>query len=171
MSRKIDGAVRPALALLLALGVAACASTGGETTRVETRTPPPVVELPPQARAEIPQPAPQRPPSPAVESLLAQALTASKNGDHANAVSLLERAQRIEPRNPLVWNRMALERLQEGRYGQAESLALKSNLYAAGAPDLRLRNWRIIAEARTKQGDREGAREAERQASAIAAGR
>lgn len=161
--------VRSALVLLLALGLAACASTGGDIAPVEERAP--QVEIPPQARAEIPQPAPQRPPSPAVESLLAQALTASKKGDHANAVSLLERAQRIEPRNALVWNRLALERLQEGRYGQAESMALKSNLYAAGMPDLRLRNWRVIAEARRQQGNTSGAREAEQQARAIEAGR
>ncbi len=172
MRIELVGVARPMLVVSLAIGIGACASTGGETVRVEERSsPPPVVEIPPQARVEVPEPAPQRAPSPAVESLLAQALAASKNGDHGNAVSLLERAQRIEPRNPLVWNRLALERLQEGRYAQAESLALKSNLYAAGAPDLRLRNWRVIAEARRKQGNSSGARDAERQASAIAGGR
>lgn len=155
--------------LLLAVLLSACASTGGDIAPVEERgsaasTPPPM------ARAPMPETAPKRAPNPAVQALLAQALEASRNGDSAAAVSLLERAQRIEPRNPLVWNRLALVRLQQAQYAQAESLALKSNLYAGSEPQLRLRNWRLIAEARRKQGDQAGAREAERQAQTLDGG-
>lgn len=161
--------------LLLAAVISGCASTGGDIAPVEERevvadgvlSEPP----PPLARAQIPESAPARPTSPAVEALLAQALVASRNGDQAGAVSLLERAQRIEPRNALVWNRLALARLQEGQYAQAESLALKSNLYASGNSELQLRNWRVIAEARRKQGDAGGAQQADRQAQSIEAGR
>lgn len=159
---------------LLAATLGACATTGGDIVPVEergARAPAERSEVPPVARAEIPPPAAPRPSNAAVEALLAQALEASRNGDHASAVSLLERAQRIEPRNPLVWNRLALVRLQQGQYAQAESLALKSNLYAGGSPDLRLRNWRLIAEARRQQGDSGGMREAERQVQALEAGR
>ena len=160
-------------ALLLAALVSACATTtGGDSTPVPVEERRPLSEPvpPPLARAQIPETAPARPPSPAVEALLAQALSASRNGDPAGAVSLLERAQRIEPRNALVWNRLALARLQQAQYAQAESLAQKSNLYAGGDAELRVRNWRLIAEARRKQGDTAGARDAERKAQTIGAG-
>lgn len=153
----------PSLMILLA----ACAgppSRESAPAPVEEQSTTPAV--PPMARAPVPEAAPPRPANPAVESLLAQALDASRRGDQAGAISLLERAQRIEPRNALVWNRMALVRLQEGQYVQAESLALKSNLYASGNPELRVRNWRLIAEARRGRGDTQGARDAERHAKA-----
>lgn len=155
----------------LTLLVAACATpTSREPARVPVEEQSGPASIPPLARAPVPEAAPPKPANPAVESLLAQALVASKKGDQAGALSLLERAQRIEPRNALVWNRMALARLQQGEFAQAESLALKSNLYAAGNSELQVRNWRVIAEARRNQGDAKGARDAERRAQTAAGG-
>ena len=39
----------------------------------------------------------------------------------------LERALRIEPRNPSLWHELAGVRLLEGHYEQADSLAQRSN--------------------------------------------
>ena len=76
------------------------------------------------------------------------------------AAATLERALRIEPDNPLVWNRLAKVRLEQGRPEQAEATAMKSNALAADRPALWPENWGIIADARSRQGDDAGAAEA-----------
>lgn len=88
--------------------------------------------------------------------------SAEASGDPNRAAAVLERALRIEPNNPLVWHRLAASRLQQGRFAQAEAVALKSNALATGNSTLRSANWAIVAEARTALGDHEGAAEATR---------
>jgi predicted Zn-dependent protease len=83
------------------------------------------------------------------------------------AAAVLERALRIEPRNPLIWQRLARLRLQQDMPRQAESLAAKSNSLAAGDSFLLADNWRLIASAREQQGDRAGAEAARRRAAAL----
>jgi tetratricopeptide (TPR) repeat protein len=68
------------------------------------------------------------------------------------AVAPLERALRIEPRNPFLWQELARLRLQQGQYQQAEGLAARSNGWAE--------NWRLIGQARLKRGDHQGAQAA-----------
>ncbi|MEJ2154345.1 MAG: tetratricopeptide repeat protein [Desulfobacteraceae bacterium] len=46
----------------------------------------------------------------------------------------LERAVRIEPRNPLLWQELARVQLEQGQYRQAENMAAKSNTLAGGRP-------------------------------------
>jgi len=79
-------------------------------------------------------------------------------GRLANAAATLERALRIEPRNPRLWQELARVRLKQGQYAQAESVAARSNSWAGSDNALRADNWRLIAEARTARGDAEGAR-------------
>lgn len=98
--------------------------------------------------------------SPAVVALLNDAQQQAQAGHRGRAVAVLERALRIEPRNPVLWHRLASLRLQQQRYGQAESLALKSNSLAGSDEALRARNWQVIAEARQGRGDSAGARRA-----------
>lgn len=93
----------------------------------------------------------------AVAALLRKA---ESSGSPQAAAATLERALRIEPDNPLVWNRLAKVRLEQGRPGQAEALAMKSNALAADRPALWPENWAIIADARGRQGDDAGAAEA-----------
>jgi Tfp pilus assembly protein PilF len=76
------------------------------------------------------------------------------------AAASLERALRIEPRNPRLWQELARVRLQEGDYVQAENLAARSSAWAGGDAALRAENWRLIAQARQARGDAAGAREA-----------
>jgi Tfp pilus assembly protein PilF len=77
-----------------------------------------------------------------------------------NAVASLERALRIEPKNPRLWQELARVRLKEGDYAQAENLAARSNSWAGSDNELRAENWRLIAEARAARGDEAGAKAA-----------
>ena len=97
---------------------------------------------------------------PAVSSLYRQAQSEADAGRHASAIAVLERAQRIEPRNAFVWSRLAEAQLAAGDAGQAENTALRANSFARGNPYLEARNWRVIADARRSAGDQAGARAA-----------
>ena len=115
-----------------------------------------------------PPPSPPTPPPPpaqtsgnnAVLALLDQAKTQAGAGQSASAGAILERALRIEPRNPYLWQELARVRLEQGQYRQAENLAAKSNALAQGDRSLRAANWRIIGQARGKRGDLKGSQRA-----------
>lgn len=104
---------------------------------------------------------PQAGTSKAVLALLAQARSAAMDGQLARSEAFLERALRIEPRNPVLWHYMAKLRLNEGRLKQAAGLAAKSNSLDRDNKILQADNWRIIAHARHQQGDIEGAQRAQ----------
>ncbi len=109
-----------------------------------------------------PTEAPPAPPSDntAVIALLNQAGDQSAAGQLDAAIENLERALRIEPRNPLLWHELARIRLEQGQYRQAENMAAKSNLLTGSDRHLKAKNWRIIGEARNRLGDLQGARQA-----------
>lgn len=96
-------------------------------------------------------------PSGAVNSLILAANRHSSQGDLARAVATLERALRIDPRNARVWYQLAKLRLQQKRYRQAESMALRSNAYAGNRHALKAANWRLIAQSRYARRDFSGA--------------
>jgi hypothetical protein len=100
----------------------------------------------------------------AVNDLLREVRRRWAAGEHEQAAAGLERALRIEPTNPYLWQHLAAVRLDQGRPQQAEQFAAKSNSMAGDSAPLRLRNWRLIAEARRRAGNAAGAREAERRA-------
>jgi predicted Zn-dependent protease len=84
----------------------------------------------------------------AVAGLMESARTDAAAGRLPSAAAALERALRIEPRNPRLWQQLARVRLQQGDFAQAESLAARSNSYAGGDSTLRAENQRIVDEAR-----------------------
>lgn len=106
------------------------------------------VEVYAYRQGKAPAFAPNRPVLVLVEKAEAQRAA----GDLAGAAATLERALRIEPRNPHLLNRLARVRLQQGSYDQADSLASKSNALAGDAPALQRDNLSIIAEARRASG-------------------
>ena len=121
------------------------------------------VYTPPPGTAPAPAPAPEsaaRTETIAIASLLDGARADTAAGRLANAAASLERALRIEPRNPRLWHELAGVRLKQGDYAQAESTAARSNSWAGGDSGLRAENWRLIAQAREARGDAEGARAA-----------
>ena len=131
------------LALLVAAGCAA----------------PPTGEQQPDTPAAPPPPLSARE-SMAVAGLLETARADSNAGRLAEAAAGLERALRIEPRNPRLWHELARVRLKQGQFAQAESVAARSNSWAGDDRGLRAENWRLIAQSREARGDREGAKAA-----------
>lgn len=103
----------------------------------------------------------------AVTTLVAQARTDFDAARYPSASAQLERALRIEPRNPWLWYELAQVRLRQGDYVQAEGLAARSNGYARDQRRLQQANWRLIAEARARAGDNAGAAAARTKAEAL----
>ncbi len=112
----------------------------------------------------ITPPAPQEPieqkSSPAVVALLDNADQYSASGKNEQAIASIERAIRIEPKNPLLWHKLGRIRLEQGNWDQAIAMAKKSNVLATGNTSLQAQNWLIIANARNAKGDKPGAEQA-----------
>jgi len=121
-----------------------------------------LVQQPAPVSAPAPAPAPPaaRTENAAIAGLLDSARADAASGRLANAAASLERALRIEPRNPRLWQELARVRLKQGEYAQTESTAARSNSWAGGDSTLRAENWRLIAQAREARGDTAGARAA-----------
>ena len=142
------------LLVFLALAVAGCAAVVPMPGPAPESTP----ELPASAppAPEVPAPA-ARTESIAIAGLMDGARTDAAAGRLANAAAQIERALRIEPRNPRLWQELARVRLKQGDYAQVEGTAARSNSWARDDPALRAENWRLIAEAREARGDAQGA--------------
>ncbi|MGI9335902.1 MAG: tetratricopeptide repeat protein [Gammaproteobacteria bacterium] len=102
--------------------------------------------------------------NPAVLALLANAERAASSGDQNRAAAGVERALKVEPRNPWLWHRLAQARLAQRQPQQAENLAARSSALAPGDRTLQTSNWHLIAQARDALGDRAGADQALAQA-------
>src|SRR3954469_6926960 len=103
------------------------------------------VESPPTAP---PPPAAAKSENIAIAGLMDSARSDASAGRLGSAAATLERAPRIEPRNPRLWHELAKVRLRQADYSQAESLAARSNTYAGDDRDLRAANQKIISDAR-----------------------
>ena len=97
-------------------------------------------------------PAASRGDNPAVLELLNAAEQALRDGQPEQAGTLLERALRVEPRNPVVWHYLAAARLERGDYEQAEALAAKSHSLGAADRALRSENAELMATAQQASG-------------------
>jgi Tfp pilus assembly protein PilF len=104
----------------------------------------------------------------AVVALADSARTDAAAGNYAGASAALERALRIEPRNPRLWHELAQLKLRQGDPSQAANMAARSNSWAGADKALRAANWRIIGEAKRALGDEAGATAAFDKAEALA---
>ena len=102
--------------------------------------------------------------SPAVLSLLAEADNSSKRGDLESAVITLERALRIDSRNPILIYKLAKLRLHQQKPRLAEDLAKKGALLSGSDKVLKKNCWLLIGEAREQQNNHFGANEAKERA-------
>ena len=134
--------------LLLTLLAGFATPPGPESTPEPKPEPAPPVVAPP-AKENI-----------AVAGLMDSARAEAAAGNLAGAAASLERALRIEPRNPRLWHELARVRLKQGQHSQAESVAARSNSWAGDDKALRAENWRLIAQSREARGDTEGAKAA-----------
>jgi len=102
--------------------------------------------------------------NPAVEELATEAAEAEKIGNLDQAAVLLERALRIQPRNPEVLQHMAEVQLQKKDYEQALNFATRSYDIGPRVGEICSRNWRTISVAREYLGNPSGSVEAEEKA-------
>jgi hypothetical protein len=123
---------------------------------------------PPMPEPEEPEPlvplesfAPQ---SPAVGSLVMAANENSQGGKLDSAVASIERAIRIEPRNPTLFYKLAVLRLKQSKPRLAEDLARKAALLAVNNNPLKKHSWLLIANARALQKNVAGAKKAKAEA-------
>jgi len=86
----------------------------------------------------------------AIAGLMQSARDDAAAGRLLQAAAALERALRIEPRNPRLWNELARVRLRQGDNAQAAQLAARSNSFAGSDAQLRAANQAIIEQARTQ---------------------
>ena len=108
-------------------------------------------ELPgPDGAAETGMPA-QPSENPAVLALLDDTELSIRRGNPEAAAGAVERALRLEPKNPWLWHRLALLKLEQGDLRLAVTLAQKSNSLAAGHPELRRANADLISRARKRR--------------------
>ena len=144
-------------AVLVFLVACATAPEGQPPAAPET---PPTTEAgpPPIARSE----------NVAVAGLMESARADAAAGKLSTAAASIERALRIEPRNPRLWQELARVRLQQGQHVQAEQVAKRSSAFAGSDNALRAENWRLIAQAREALGDADGARAARESAEKLA---
>jgi len=164
--------LRSLLFVVATLVLTACATTQGDK-RVWPYPEPPVVTYPAPTQSPSGQapdagyPTTTAPPQTAedvsgqaVTALMRQARTALDAGQPDQAAAALERAIRIEPRNPFVWSMLGKTYLAQNNYVQAENVCSKSNALARGNAYVQLDNWNTIRSARAAQGDTAGAAEA-----------
>ena len=104
--------------------------------------------------------------NPAVRELLAEAGSAETTGDYDRAAVLLERALRMQPRNPEILQQLAEVQLQKQDYEQALNFAVRSYDIGPRVGEICDRNWRTISVAREHLGDRNGSEQAELRATA-----
>ncbi|AUI70214.2 tetratricopeptide repeat protein [Beggiatoa leptomitoformis] len=107
-------------------------------------------------------------PTKAIVELLMEAKKSFEEGQSEQAAALLERALRIDPRNPILWHNLAGVRLQQEDWSRAASLAAKSNALAVENKLLRVRNWIVIALACEGLRDVDCTKEARNRARALA---
>jgi tetratricopeptide (TPR) repeat protein len=102
--------------------------------------------------------------NPAVKTLLAEAGQAENQGRYDDAALLLERALRIQPRDPELLQQMAEVQVHKQDYEQALSFAVRSYDSGPRVGKICARNWRTISLARQHLDDGQGSRDAEERA-------
>ncbi|HET7203946.1 MAG TPA: hypothetical protein VFI92_11315 [Steroidobacteraceae bacterium] len=141
-------------------------STTGRGPSLPTVPPPgaetePVIEAPPPS--QLPKERPKVAPatlSPASRALVSQAQAQRKKGDLPGATVSLDRALRIEPRNPLLWIEMGRLRMDQRNYPQAEAMGRKALSMAIGDDRTQSQAWLLIADALRARGRNLEAQEA-----------
>lgn len=117
-------------------------------------TKPPKPPSPPPEEIIITEPLPKPVTSKntAVNVLVEKSRNEAVVGETEAADAALERALRIEPKNPWLWLEFAQLRLAQGQFAQAISMAQKSLSFAGKDKRLQAQNWRVIGNAQAAQG-------------------
>lgn len=147
-----------------------------EVPQVEPEPEPPVFETIPLPSESVNVPPPANVPAPppvieaepelaAVVSLRGQAAESMSAGEPDQAAATIERALRIQPRNPVLWLDLAAVRFAQEEFAQCENTAKRALSYAGNKNDVSYDAWILIANSRLARNDKEGAERAESQTS------
>ncbi|PTY38060.1 hypothetical protein BGP77_16530 [Saccharospirillum sp. MSK14-1] len=148
--------IRPvALIVSAALLLAGCVSQPGPSERM--------IQQEKRITPDLDSSAPVLPKSP-VDNLRLQAQAAQAEGNWDRAAGLLERALRLDSREADLYAEIAEVRLGQGRFVDAEQIALRGLTVNSGNEERSARLWYAVAQARSGQGNVEGARQARAQA-------
>jgi tetratricopeptide (TPR) repeat protein len=150
----------PLVGVVLTAFLAACA----------TPTPAPVEDREVQERVR--QPAKQQSAgvqvyplqNPAIKTLMEDAAEAESIGEYDVAAVSLERALRIQPRDPEILQQLAEVQLLKKDYEQALSFAIQSYDSGSRVGEICSRNWHTISVAREHLGDKSGSAQAKTRA-------
>jgi len=155
--------LRLSTALLFALLAGCTLPPLSEDEAPATPLPPPVSrEVPPPAAPlpdtvlpppPLPEPQPEWPPlSQTSTTLLGESRRHREAGNTPQAASTLERALRIDPRQPILWLELGELHLAEGDFVQAESMASRALDYAGPYWGVEQRARALLFEARRSLG-------------------
>lgn len=95
----------------------------------------------------------EKPVSPVVRALTRRSQEQSGVQNYDGAANSLERALRIEPRNPVLWNQLADVRYLQKSWKKAIQLAAKSNTLSGDNKKLRRENWYLMSNSYKALGD------------------
>jgi hypothetical protein len=168
-------------ALLLSTLLAACAVPSPYTKPTPPPPAPPGTQPPPTVQTQpgappstveppqpLPEPTTKEPAlSAASRALVGQAQTQVATKNYPVAASLIERALRIEPDNPLLWTELGKVRQAEGNYVQAENMGRKAVSMSVNAPRAQSGAWRLIADSYRARGKNAEAQQAQARADSL----
>jgi len=95
-----------------------------------------------------------------VKKLQQEALILQSEGRWSEAELKLERALRIDTDKVDIYHQLATVRMGQGRFSEAEQIALKGLSLTDETPEFKASLWSVIAQCRSAQSDIKGAREA-----------
>jgi len=90
-------------------------------------------------------------------ALLQQSERAAEGGNLDEAIGYVERAIRLNPRDPVLWLRLAELQLSAGRDTPAIQMAQKAIALAGSRTDVERDAWLVVADARERLGEPEEA--------------
>ena len=100
---------------------------------------------------------------PAVIALLDESQRSLDEGNNESAIAALERGVRLQPKNALLWHRLAAIYLKREEWRRVIPMAQKSISLAASDRQLQITNWKMIELASQSLGDGSGAKQARRE--------
>ena len=89
--------------------------------------------------------------------LLAQSDDLRTDGKHPQAIALVERAIRLEPRNGTLWVQLGRLNFEQGEFAQAEQYARRGIALAGTKPAAKRDGWLLLEDISDARGDIEGA--------------
>lgn len=96
----------------------------------------------------LPPPSEYKPVTGPAAALYKEAEVALQSDRLADSEILLERALRIEPRNPYYWHSMAQVKYRQGKYRDTVQFCLKADSLAGKQPQLVVRNKELLQQAK-----------------------